>query len=263
MLTYEQQKAEIASLNLVDDPFFLEVMQDKECCQETLRILLKKPDLEVLSNQVDRTIPNLTGKAVKLDLICTDGSGNIINVEMQKSNDTNHQKRVRYNMASIDTLSVKKGLDYDALPDVYVVFISAFDMFQQQKTTYHIRRIIEETDTFVENGTHEIYVNTTVDDGSDIAQLMQYFKHSAGIHPLFQKLSSQVNYYKEHQEGVRHMSNAFDRYADAKMAEQAKESAINFFKNGVPIETIIKSLPSLPAEFIEQLKDTPVENTAV
>ena len=95
MLTFEQQKAEIASLNLVDDPFFLEVMQDKECCQETLRILLQKPDLQVLSNQVNRTIPNLTGKAVKLDLICTDGSGNIINVEMQKSNDTNHQKRVR------------------------------------------------------------------------------------------------------------------------------------------------------------------------
>lgn len=51
------------------------------------------------------------------------------------------------------------------------------------------------------------------------------------------------------------MSNAFDHYAN----ERDKQTAINFSKNGVPIETIIKSVPSLPAEFIEQLKQMPVD----
>ena len=50
------------------------------------------------------------------------------------------------------------------------------------------------------------------------------------------------------------MSNAFDRYAN----ERDKETAINLFKNAVPIETIIKSVPSLPADFIEQLKQMPI-----
>ena len=43
-----------------------------------------------------------------------------------------------------------------------------------------------------------------------------------------------------------------EEYADEKVAKQNKETAINLFKNAVPIETIIKSVPSLPAEFIER-----------
>ena len=92
------------------------------------------------------TIPNLTAKSVQLDLLCEDDNGNIINVEVQKANDTDHQKRVRYNMACMDTLSTEKGTHYHQLPDIYVVYISSFDMFQQQKTIYHIHRAITETD---------------------------------------------------------------------------------------------------------------------
>ena len=53
-------------------------------------------------------------------------------------------------------------------------------------------------------------MNTAIDDGSDIAKLMQYFKNSTGIHPLFEKLSSQVYHYKEIPEGGNHMASVFD-----------------------------------------------------
>jgi len=167
--SYEKQKARIARLNLMDDQFFQKVAENPECCEDILRIILQMPDLRVISNQIERTIPNVTNKSVKLDLICEDADGNIFNVEVQKANDTNHQKRVRYNMACVDTLSAEKGADYADLPDVYVIFISAFDIFKQGKTIYHIHRVIQETGDVVTNGTHEIYVNTAIDDGSDIA----------------------------------------------------------------------------------------------
>ncbi len=254
MHTYEKHKALLARMNLMDDQFFQKVVQDLACCEEILRIILQMPDLKVLSNQVERTIPNVTNKSVKLDLICEDHDGNIINVEVQKANDTDHQKRVRYNMACVDTLSAEKGTDYADLPDVYVIFISAFDIFKLGKTIYHVQRILHETGTIVENGTHEIYVNTAIDDGSDIAQLMQYFKNSTGIHPLFEKLSSQVYYYKESPEGVNGMASVFDEVREEALNEGRKEMAIALLKEKVFSTHKIAELTKLPLAEVEALQ---------
>ena len=261
MQSYAEQKARIARLNLMDDQFFQKVAQNSECCEEILRIILQMPNLKVVSNEIERTIPNVTNKSVKLDLICEDANGNIINVEVQKANDTDHQKRVRYNMASIDTLSAEKGTDYTDLPDMYIIFISAFDIFKQGKTIYHIERTVKETGITVENGTHEIYVNTAVDDGSDIAKLMQYFKNSTGIHPLFEKLSNQVYYYKESPEGVSHVGNVWEEYADEvaakrvaeKVTESHKEMAVALMKKKIMSLAEIAELTKLPLEEVEAL----------
>ena len=253
MLTYDEQKASIARLNLMDNGFFQKVMQDTESCEEMLQILLQMPNLKVLTNQIERNIPNMTGHAVTLDLICEDDNGNIINVEVQKANDTNHQKRVRYNMACMDTLSIDKGKAYHELPDLYVIFISSFDLFKLRQTTYRIRRVIEDTTHYVENGTHEIYVNTKVDDSSNIAQLMQYFKNSNGIHPLFPKLSSQIHYYKETPEGVTTMGDVWEEYADEKVAKQSKNAAMFLLKEGVDPK-IVAQAHKLPLETVLQIQ---------
>ena len=260
MLTYDEQKASIARLNLMDNGFFQKVMQDTESCEEMLQILLQMPNLKVLTNQIERNIPNMTGHSVTLDLICEDDNGNIINVEVQKSNDTNHQKRVRYNMACMDTLSIDKGTNYSNLPDLYVVFISSFDMFKEQETIYHVQRIIRKSGTFVENGTHEIYVNTKIDDGSDIAQLMQYFKNSNGIHPLFPKLSKQIHYYKEIPEGVNNMVDVWEEYADEKVNAKAKEMAIALIKKNIMSLAEIAELTKLSIEEINALQETIMQN---
>ena len=260
LLTYDEQKASIARLNLMDNGFFQKVMQDTESCEEMLQILLQMPNLKVLTNQIERNIPNMTGHAVTLDLICEDDNGNIINVEVQKANDTNHQKRVRYNMACMDTLSIDKGKAYHELPDLYVIFISSFDLFKLRQTTYRIRRVIEDTTHYVENGTHELYVNTKVDDGSDIAQLMQYFKNSNGIHPLFPKLSSQIHYYKETPEGVTTMGDVWEEYADKKVAKQAKEMAIALLKKNIMTLAEIAELTKLSVEEVNALQQEHLQN---
>ena len=260
LLTYEEQKASIARLNLMDNGFFQKVMQDTESCEEMLQILLQMPNLKVLTNQIERNIPNMTGHAVTLDLICEDDNGNIINVEVQKANDTNHQKRVRYNMACMDTLSIDKGKAYHELPDLYVIFISSFDLFKLRQTTYRIRRVIEDTTHYVENGTHELYVNTKVDDGSNIAQLMQYFKNSNGIHPLFPKLSKQIYYYKETPEGVTTMGDVWEEYADEKVAKQAKEMAIALLKDKIYPLNKIAELTKLSIEEVNSLQQEHLQN---
>lgn len=82
-----------------------------------------------------------------------------------------------------------------------IIFISKFDTFHENRTIYHVDRVINETGTVVENGTHEIYVNTAIDDKSDIAELMQYFKKSVGRIPNFRKLAAVLTISKKPERG--------------------------------------------------------------
>ena len=127
---------------------------------------------------------------------------------------------------------------------------------------------MEETNDFVENGTHEVYVNTAINDGSDIAELMQYFVNSSGCHEKFKAVCNRVNYLKEVNEGVNSMSSVIERYAEEyaqqyheeRVAEQAKETAIRFLKEGVSVEIIAKAIPSFSIEDIKQLQQNELVN---
>ena len=59
---------------------------------------------------------------------------------------------------------------------------------------------------------------------------------------------------KETPEGAMIMGNVFDEYAELKVQEKEKTTAVNLLKKGIAIETIAEVLPSLSLEFIKQLK---------
>ena len=69
-------------------------------------------------------------------------------------------------MANLDTAASEKGIKFDELKDIYEIYISKFDVFGKNRTIYHIDRMIRETHKVVDNGTHEIYISTKIDDGT-------------------------------------------------------------------------------------------------
>lgn len=253
MQTSTEQQTLIKQLNVIDDVFFHKIAEDKAVCEEILRIILQKPKLKVIEAQTQRFLRNIGAHSVILDLLCEDEDGARINVEMQKTDDDDHVKRVRFNSSNIDTTFTEKGLDYKDFPDIYVIFISKFDMFQEGKTIYHLETIIKETGTSVNDGIHRIFVNCAVNDGSDIAELMQYFKNSTGKNNKFPKLSDRVYYFKESKEGADAMTQVVEEYANKKVLERDKETAKSFLQNGASVELVKKSIPTLSVEFIEKL----------
>lgn len=253
MQTSAEQQAIIKQLNVIDDVFFHKIAEDKAVCEEILRIILQKPKLNVIDAQTQRFLRNIGAHSVILDLLCEDEDGARINVEIQKTDDDDHVKRVRFNSSNIDTTFTEKGLDYKDFPDIYVIFISKFDMFQEGKTTYHLETIIKETGTSVDDGIHRLFVNCAVNDGSDIAELMQYFKNSTGKNNKFPKLSDRVYYFKESKEGSDAMTQVVEEYANKKVLERDKETAKSFLQNGASVELVKKSIPTLSVEFIEKL----------
>ena len=108
-----------------------------------------------------------------------------------------------------------------------------------------MERVIKETGMVVENGTHEIYVNTAIDDGTEIAKRMQYFKKSTGVHQKFQKR-------------VTEMCELVEEYAKKYAEEEVKKAkiktALNLLQNGASVELVVKSLPSLSEQFVRELQ---------
>ena len=141
---------------------------------------------------------------------------------------------------------------------ISAVFISQIDPFGKHHAAYHVRRSLAETETTVYNGINEIYVNTASKDGTLLAELMQYFESSNGINPKFEKLSYRVEQFKNDETEVASMASVFDEYAEEvaqeRVAKRDKMTAIRFLKEGVPAEIIVKAIPSLSIDEIEQLQ---------
>ena len=170
-----------------------------------------------------KSLRNIEGKSVVLDVMCEDSENTYYNIEVQKTDNDNHQKRVRYNGSNIDTYVSEKGIRYEDLPDVYIIYISEFDTFNKGKTMYHINRSIEETDDEVDNGYNEIYVNAKIDDGSEVAELMKIFI-SADIpyNEKFPKICNSIRALKEEKRSDN-MCKIVEEYAKEYAKEHAKE----------------------------------------
>jgi len=82
---------------------------------------------------------------------------------------------------------------------------------------------------------------------------MQYFKKSVGEHSKFPKTCSRVNFFKQTQEGVSLMCKVVEDYAAEKLRQAEIQTASNFLKNGVSVDIVAKSIPSLTREFIVEL----------
>ena len=95
-----------------------------------------------------------------------------------------------------------------------MVYISEFDFIKGGKTTYHVDKIIRETGETVNDGVQEIYVNTVVDDASDIADLMSCFTKKLVDNPKFPEFSAEVKRIKETEGGNLSMCKIMQEYED-------------------------------------------------
>lgn len=107
----------VDELRPIDDVLFHKLSENRYFCEELLRCILKKPDLIIIENIPQRSLKNIHGRSVILDLLCQDSEHNYYNVEIQKDNHDNHQRRVRYNGANVDTYVMEKGRGFH---EVYI-----------------------------------------------------------------------------------------------------------------------------------------------
>ena len=105
---YEQ----IQKLRAIDDIMFQMLAESEKVCQEILRVILDDPKLIVQKVTPQASIANILGRSVRLDALCTLGDGTICNIEVQKKNDNDDLRRVRYNASSIVSNFSKKVVSF-------------------------------------------------------------------------------------------------------------------------------------------------------
>ena len=159
MLTAEFLE-EVKNFRLIDDIFFSVFFDNNpEDMEYVLRIILDKPDLKVLEVQPQKTLENIFGRSVRFDVFATDDTGKLYNVEVQRADAGALPARARYNSAMIDYHVAKKREKFSELPETFVIFITENDVLKGGEPIYHIDRVIKETGTNFNDGTHIIYVN--------------------------------------------------------------------------------------------------------
>ncbi len=254
----------LKKFRLMDDDFMAVVFEDIPCTETLLRIILKRDDLIVKNVRPQYEIKNLGGRSVRLDIFAEDHAGQVYNVEVQRKDHGAVQKRARYNSSLIDAHITDPGDDYNKLGEVYVIFITEHDVLKAGRPIYHIDRTIEETGEKFNDGSHIIYVNSLIQDETELGQLMHDFFCTDPDDMNYKILSDRVRYFKESEKGVKAMCKIMEELreegynegwaggmakgwagglaeglADGE-ARKAKETACELFKEGWPAEKIAK-----------------------
>ena len=267
---HEQKKVQaiVQQLNIIDDTLFQKMAEDPDFCEEVISTVLEQKVI-VKNVTPQNSVKNLQGRSVVLDALCELENGEECNVEVQKANDDDHQKRVRYNTSCITANITEPGAKFKNVPDVIAIYISKFDMFQSEKTVYHIDRVVRETGEVQDNGLQEIYVNTKVDDGTDIAELMHIFTDGdAYDFEKFPNVSKRKKQFKESEGGNEEMCDLVENYAKERAEAAAKEaaekatkeatekaicSAKKLFENGVSYDIVRASITTISDKDLQQI----------
>ena len=252
MLTTDEEKLEkIKHYRPIDDVFFQVLADDKAVCREILQTILENQEIHVKDVKTQSSLQNLYGRSARLDALCELDEGIKANIEVQRANDDDQVKRIRFNASLITVYNSKTRDKFKDVIELYMVFISEFDLFKQGKTVYHIHKRIDETGNAIEDGIHEIYVNAAIDDGSDIAELMKCFMSEYVSHPKFPALSRRVKWIKVTKGGMEKMSSAMEELEERAVRYERLRQIKMLIGRGKTEEEIVGLIDYTPEEVQE------------
>ena len=211
ILSREERIREIQSFNLLSDVFMSVALRDIPACQHILRILTGFDDLKVKDVRTQYAISQIKTHSVRLDVLAETGNGKLYHIEIQRKDEIDPPKRIRYNGSLMDAEFLAKGMNYEDLSDRIHFYISENDIWHCGKAIYPVDKTLGDTGILYDDGEYIFFVNAAVDDGSRIAKLMNYFKTADPDDDSEGELSKRVRYLKKEEGGMDIMCEVSDR----------------------------------------------------
>ena len=253
---HQEDLQRLRGFRLMDDDFLTKCFEENtECIELVLRIVLDMPDLNVLDVRTQVFVENLLNRSVRLDVLATDSAGRKFNIEIQRADKGAGRKRARYNSSMMDANLLKKGEDFDNLPETYVVFITENDVMGKEKPLYRIERCILETGERFEDGTHILYVNGAYRDESPIGKLMHDFSCTNPSDMYYGVLADRVKFFKESKEGIAVMCKAMEDMRK----DSLKEVALRMLKAG---NYALEEIADISGLSLDEVKKLNADKTA-
>ena len=204
-ITIEEKKKKVRDFRPIDDAFFEVLADDAGFCQEMLRILY--------------------GRSVRLDALCTFNDGKKCNAEVQRSDEDDHLRRVRFNASSIAVKDSQMGQNFREIEDIIVVYISKFDIFNSNRVIYHVDSVVRETGYVINDGLIRVFANAQVKDGTIVSEYLDCFMKKEVNNSRFPELTKRMNYLKHQEGGLQAVCEVMERY-EKNAAEEANIKAI-------------------------------------
>ena len=165
----------LQELTLKDNFLFGAVMLDEETCRQFLEIALGI-EIERVKVSTEKSIvyhPEYHG--VRLDAYARDEKNTCYNIEMQVEK-TAIVKRSRYYHGQMDMELLLKGMDYEKLPNSYVIFICCYDPFGQGKYKYTVEQRLRENPEYnYSDGSYTIFLNTKGTNKDEVSEELVNF----------------------------------------------------------------------------------------
>ena len=249
-LHYEKYHRIIEGLTLMSDALMRNVLKRVECAEYVLRIILNNKNLTIDDVIIQQDHKNLQGRSAVLDCVARDEMGNRFDVEVQQDVEGASPKRARYHSGLLDMNTLNPGEDFDALPESYIIFIVEDDVTGDGLPVYHVERKVKETGKNFGDQSYIIYVNSAIQNDTELGRLMHDFHCKDPDNMYSQVLADQIRMIKKTQEGVDDMCREMEKIynegvedgLEKGMERKARETAINLSELGVPVETIASAV---------------------
>lgn len=256
---HQEDLQRLRGFRLLDDDFLTKCFEgDTASIELVLQIVLEKPDLKVLDVRTQVFVENLLNRSVRLDILATDSTGAKLNVEVQRSDKGAGRKRARYNSSMMDANLLKKGEDFDKLPETWVIFITENDVMGKGLPLYPIERCFLETGERFEDGSHILYVNGAYRGDTPIGKLMHDFSCTDAADMYYGTLANRVRFFKESKEGIEIMCKAMEDMRNESLQEGIREgmkaTARRMLAAGKYALEEIVNISGLSLEEVKQLK---------
>ena len=123
-------KRKLKRLRLIDDSFMTRFFRGNiEGTKLLVRTILERSDLSIESVSTQETLVN-PGRSVGLDILASDGSGALYNIEVQRDNARADFRRACLHASSIMTHHCKPQSEPKDFPQTYVIFITEDDYWK-------------------------------------------------------------------------------------------------------------------------------------
>ena len=258
---HKRYKERIKHFVLMNDPLARVVFDDNPTLEYLLRIIMKRPDLEVIEKTIQADYKNLEGRSVIMDIVAKDSEGIIYNIEIQQKSEGAVPERARYNAGLMDSKELDEGEDFTKLPNSYIIFITdkdETDRILSEETipvvkdvgvnqtdddpespyVHRILRVDERTGRIFKDRQTVIYINSRMPDKTELGRLMHDFHCENPDDMYCEPISSRVRKIKESPKEVESMCYEMDRvYSEGGKYSQVKV-ALNMITDNLPAEKI-------------------------
>ena len=188
----------IEDYNLIDDYLMTSVAANPEVgepyCRKLLSVLLQR-DISRVHVVPQRVIPgnNTDLRGIRMDVEVEEFSNNngkeiianVYDIEPHTKNDLDFPRHNRFYQSKIDIRHMKKGEnDFSKLPNLYVITITNFDLFNKDYMMYTFRnKCIEAPETDYPDGLTFVYFNTKGHKGGSqaIENMLKYIQESKSV----------------------------------------------------------------------------------